>query len=48
MDKKGLTGLLLIAGILMVWQYLNQPSIEEQEALKRQQDSVAAAQIVPV
>ncbi len=41
MDKKGLTGLLLIAGILFIWQYLNQPSQEEQAALQAKQDSIA-------
>ena len=46
MDKKGITGLLLIAAILMLWQYLNQPSAEEQAALQAQQDSIAAAQVV--
>jgi YidC/Oxa1 family membrane protein insertase len=42
MDKKGLTGLLLIAGIFMLWQYLNQPTSEEIAELKAQakQDSV--------
>lgn len=41
MDKKGLTGLLLIAGILFIWQYLNQPSPEEQAIIQAKQDSIA-------
>lgn len=44
MDKKGLTGLLLIAGILMVWQYLNQPSAEELASMQASQDSIELAQ----
>jgi YidC/Oxa1 family membrane protein insertase len=42
MDKKGLIGLLLIAGILFAWQYMNQPSPEEIAKMKAQakQDSV--------
>ena len=45
MDKKGLIGLLLIAGILFAWQYMNQPSPEEIAAMKAQakQDSVNIA-----
>ncbi|MGB0391293.1 MAG: membrane protein insertase YidC [Salibacteraceae bacterium] len=45
MDKKGLIGLLLIAGILFAWQYMNQPSPEEIAKMKAQakQDSVNIA-----
>jgi len=45
MDKKGLTGLLLIAGIFIFWQYLNQPSPEEIAQMKAQakQDSINLA-----
>lgn len=45
MDKKGLIGLFLIAGILFAWQYMNQPSPEEIAKMKAQakQDSVNIA-----
>lgn len=34
MDKRGITGLLLIVAILFAWQYMNQPSPEELAELK--------------
>ena len=45
MDKKGIIGLLLIAGILFGWQYLNQPTPEEITQMKAQaqQDSLSIA-----
>tara|TARA_R110002050_G_scaffold102774_1_gene211627 strand:+ start:73238 stop:75133 length:1896 start_codon:yes stop_codon:yes gene_type:complete len=50
MDKKGLIGMLLIAGILMVWQYTNQPSAEEIAEMRAQakQDSIALVMEQPV
>lgn len=44
MDKKGLTGLLLIAGILMIWQYINAPSSEEMAKMQAEKDSIALAE----
>ena len=41
MDRKALTGFILNAGILMVWQYLNAPTADELAAQKAQQDSIA-------
>jgi YidC/Oxa1 family membrane protein insertase len=42
MDKKGLIGMLLIAGILFLWQFANQPTAEERAQIEAQakQDSV--------
>ena len=45
MDKKGLIGMLLIAGILFLWQFTNQPTAEERAKIEAQakQDSVNLA-----
>ena len=40
MNKNTVLGLLLIFGILILWSVLNKPSKEEQEAMKRKQDSL--------
>ncbi len=46
MDKKGITGLLLIMAILFAWQYMNQPSPEELAEMKAkaQQEEAQLAQ----
>ncbi len=40
MDRNTLLGMLLIGAIVVTFSLLNQPSKEEQEAIKRQQDSI--------
>ena len=44
MNKNTLTGLLLMAALLIGFSWYNQPSKEEVEAYRKQQDSIAAAQ----
>jgi len=44
MDRNTIIGLLLIFGLLLVWQYLTQPSSEEMAEQQRMQDSIALAQ----
>ena len=43
MNKNTLTGLLLMAALLIGFSWYNQPSKEEVEAHQRQQDSIATA-----
>jgi len=43
MNKNTLTGLLLMAALLIGFSWYNQPSKEEAEAYQRQQDSIATA-----
>ena len=43
MNKNTLTGLLLMAALLIGFSWYNQPSKEEVEAYQRQQDSIATA-----
>ena len=43
MNKNTLTGLLLMAALLIGFSWYNQPSQEQVEAYKRQQDSIATA-----
>lgn len=44
MDRNTIIGLLLIFGLLLVWQYVTQPSAEELAEQQRLQDSIALAQ----
>ncbi len=44
MDRNTIVGLVLIAGILIGYTWLTKPSKEEQEAIKRQRDSIALVQ----
>lgn len=41
MERNQVIGLFLIGAILIGWQFFNQPSAEELQAQKRQQDSIA-------
>lgn len=42
MDKNTITGFVLIAALLIGFSYFNTPSAEQQEAMQREQDSIAA------
>jgi len=44
MDRNTIVGLVLIAGILIGYTWFTKPSKEEQEAIKRQRDSIALVQ----
>lgn len=44
MDRNTLIGLLLIMAVLFGWTYFTQPSKEEKERLRQQQDSIARVQ----
>ena len=44
MDKKSITGLVLICLIFLVFGWLNRPTEEQKAQIKRQQDSIAAVQ----
>ena len=44
MDKKSIIGLVLICSVFLVFGWLNRPSEEQKAQMKRQQDSIAAAQ----
>lgn len=44
MDRNSIIGIILIAGILILWTTLNKPSKEEIEAAKREKDSIELVQ----
>ncbi|MBO6117118.1 MAG: membrane protein insertase YidC [Bacteroidales bacterium] len=44
MDKKSIIGLVLICLVFLVFSLLNRPSEEQRAQIKKQQDSIAAAQ----
>ncbi len=44
MDRNTIIGLLLIFGLLLLWQYISQPSAEQLAEQQRLQDSIALAQ----
>ncbi len=44
MDRNSILGIIIIAGILVVWSVLNKPSKEEVEAAKHKRDSIALVQ----
>ena len=43
MDRNSIVGIVLIAGILILWTTLNKPSKEEMEAAKHKRDSISSA-----
>ena len=44
MDKKSIIGLVLICLVFLVFGWINRPTAEQKAQMKRQQDSIAAAQ----
>ena len=46
MDRNSIIGILIIAGIFVVWGIINRPSAEEIERQKQKNDSIALERLI--